>query len=216
MPGGAGVGVKAQSNEAAGMTSASNTALVMASFGSGGRGRVALDIMQEALARHVPPSATFWCCTSRTLARTTDLPGVDETLDQVARAGFTRALVQPLHVFPGSEYEQLAGLCGGQTGLRATLGETLLHRREYVREALAVVERDFLPPDQGCNLLALHGCRLREHPVNDMYLGVARLVADLYPHVLAAGIEGVPDFQAVSAAMVRRGLAAQYRRVRLV
>ncbi|OQX06280.1 MAG: hypothetical protein BWK76_26450, partial [Desulfobulbaceae bacterium A2] len=188
----------------------------MASFGSGGRARVALDIVAQALARHVPPSATFWCCTSRQLARTTGLPGVSEIMAQVARAGFDRALVQPLHVFPGSEYEQLAGLCRGPAGLRVIVGETLLHRPQYVREALAVVERDFLPPDQGCNLLALHGCRLREHPVNDMYLGVARLVADLYPHVLAAGIEGVPDFQAVSAAMVRRGLAAQYRRVRLV
>jgi len=199
------------------MTPAPDTALVMASFGSGGRARVALDIVRQALARHVPSSATFWCCTSRSLAKTTDLPGVDETLAQVeAQAGFTRALVQPLHVFPGSEYDQLAALCGGRSGLRVTLGETLLHRREYVRQALAVVERDFLPPDQGCNLLALHGCRLREHPVNDIYREVARLVADLYPNVLAATIEGVPDFPAVLAAMARRGLAARQRRVRLL
>ncbi len=198
------------------MTAATHTALVMASFGSGGRARVALDIVAQALARQVPPSATFWCGTSRTLAATTCLPGVEATLAQVALAGFDHALVQPLHVFPGSEYEQLADLCRGQTGLRVIVGETLLHRPDYVREALAVVARDFLPPDQGCNLLALHGCRLSGHPVNDIYLGVERLVAELYPNVLAAGIEGVPHFQAVSAAMARRGLEAHYRRLRLV
>lgn len=198
------------------MTPAPDTALVMASFGSGGRARMALDIVAQALVRHVPPSATFWCATSRRLTQITDLPGVEETLAQVARAGFSRALVQPLHVFPGSEYDQLAALCGGQTGVRVTVGETLLHRREFVREALAVVARDFLPPDAGCNLLALHGCRLRGHPVNDMYLWVARLVADLYPNVLAATIEGVPEFSAVLAAMVRGGLVARQRRVRLV
>jgi sirohydrochlorin cobaltochelatase len=55
-----------------------------------------------------------------------------------------------------------------------------------------VLEEDFLAPETGTNLLALHGTPLAADPVNIVYLGLERLVADLYPNVLAASIEGVP------------------------
>ena len=191
-------------------------AIVIAAFGSSNRAKAALDIFKERLAHEFPDHQIFWAYTSEIIRRKMNLPSLQEALAQVEAQGFRRAVVQPLHIFPGTEYQQLAETCEYFPGLRVFLSETLLHRWAFIKETLEVVEKEFLTPEQGCNLLALHGTSLAADPVNIVYLGMERLVADLYPNVMAAAIEVVPDQKAVLRRIQRQQLAHQYKRIKIV
>jgi sirohydrochlorin cobaltochelatase len=191
-------------------------AVVIAAFGTSSRGKTAFDIFRERLAREFPEHETFWAYTSEIIRKKTGLPGLQETMAEVEARGFRKAVVQPLHIFPGTEYRQLAEICEYFPGLRVFLSETLLHRWEFIRETLKVVEQEFLPSEKGLNLLALHGTPLAADPVNLVYLGMERLVADLYPNVMAASVEGVPDHEAVLARITRQGMADQYRKIKII
>ncbi|MEN8188522.1 MAG: sirohydrochlorin cobaltochelatase [Thermodesulfobacteriota bacterium] len=191
-------------------------ALIIAAFGSSKKSQPALDLFRRQLKVRFPDREIFWGYTSEIIRKKLGLPGVHETLAQVESQGFRKAVVQPLHIFPGSEYRHLAETCEYFPGLRVFLGETLLHRWKYVNDILAVVEQDFFSADRGCNLLALHGTSLTADPVNSGYLGLERLVLDRYPNVFAASVEGVPDFRSVFARLTRENIMSQYKRVRII
>ncbi len=191
-------------------------AIVISAFGSSSRGRAALDIFREKLEQQFPEHEKFWAYTSEIIRKKMGLPGLQEALARVEAAGFRKAVVQPLHIFPGTEYQQMAETCEYFPGLRVFLSETLLHRWEFIRQTLAVVEQEFLTPEQGLNLLALHGTPLAADPVNIVYLGLERLVADLYPNVMAASVEGVPDHEAVLARIRRRNPAGGSKKIKII
>lgn len=191
-------------------------AIIIAAFGTSSRAKAPLAIFQAALEKQFPDHELFWAYTSEIICRKLELPTIKETLAKVEAAGYRKAVVQPLHIFPGTEYQQLAETCEYFPGLRVFLCETLLHRWDFVNKTLAVIKEDFLPADQGLNLLALHGTPLAADPVNIVYLGLAQLVSDLYPNVLAASIEGVPDHTAVLAQIKRNKLAEQYKKIRII
>ena len=191
-------------------------AIVISAFGTSSRAQAPLEIFQKELEKQFPDHETFWAYSSEIICRKKNLPSLQETLAQVEAAGFRKAVVQPLHIFPGTEYQQMAETCEYFPGLRVFLSETLLHRWNFVKETLTEVESEFLAEDEGLNILALHGTPLCSDPVNIVYLGLEKLVADRYPNVLAASIEGVPDHEAVMAAIKRRDLYSRYKKVKII
>ncbi len=191
-------------------------AIVVTAFGSSRRGKVAIELFRKRLRDQFPGHKIFMAYTSAILRRKLGLPGLHETLAAVEAAGYRKAVVQPLHIFPGTEYQQLAETCAFFPGLRVFLSETLLHRWDFINETLQVVEEEFLPSGQGLNILALHGTPLAADPVNTTYLGLQGLVADLYDNVLVASIEGIPDFRGVLAVIRRQGLVEKYKKARII
>jgi sirohydrochlorin cobaltochelatase len=191
-------------------------AIVVTVFGSSNRAKPALDRFSEQFDQEFSDYERYWAYTSEIIRRKSGLPGLHETLARVEAAGYRKVVVQPLHIFPGTEYQQMAETCAYFPGLRVFLSETLLHRWAFVKETLAVVEQDFLAPAEGLNLLAVHGTPLAADPVNIIYLGLERLVADLYPNVLVASVEGVPDHQSVLTRIRCQGLAERFHRVRII
>ncbi len=191
-------------------------AIVIAAFGTSSRGKRPLALFEAAVEKQFPDYEVFWAYTSEIICRKLTLPTIKETLAKVEAAGFRKAVVQPLHVFPGTEYLQLAETCEYFPGLRVFLSETLFHRWGFVTDSLHIIEKDFLPVDQGINILALHGTPLTADPVNIVYLGLGKLVADLYPNVLAASIEGIPNHTAVFAKIKRDTLAKKYQNARII
>lgn len=193
-----------------------NPALVLAAFGSGNRAGAALDLVREKVKAIFAGHEIFWAYTSEIIRRKMGLPSPQETLARVEARGFRKVVVQPLHIFPGTEYQQLAETCAYFPGLRVFLGETLLHRWDFVKQTLKVLEKEFLAPDEGLNLLALHGTPLAADPVNILYLGLERLVTDLYANVMVAGIEGVPDPEAVLTRIGRMDLGRRSRKIKII
>ena len=190
-------------------------AIVLVTFGTSSQAKPPLELFQQQVEQQFPEYEAFWAYSSNIICRKKKLPTLQETLARVEAAGFRKAVVQPLHIFPGTEYQQMAETCEYFPGLRVFLSETLFHRWEFVKETLAVLAVDFLAPTEGLNILALHGTPLTADPVNAAYLGLERLVQDLYPNVLAASLEGVPDQVAVFSAIKRRDLASRYKKVKI-
>ncbi len=193
-----------------------NPAIIIAAFGTSSRAKTPLALFESAVEKQFPDYEVFWAYTSEIICRKLTLPNIKESLAKVEAAGFRKVVVQPLHVFPGTEYQQLAETCEYFPGLRVFLSETLLHRWDFVKSSLAVIEEDFLSPNQGLNILALHGTPLAADPVNIVYLGLEKMVADLYPNVVAASIEGVPDHEAVLARIERDNLVDKYKAARII
>jgi sirohydrochlorin cobaltochelatase len=191
-------------------------AIIIAAFGTSSRAKTPLALFETAVEKQFPDYEVFWAYTSEIICRKLTLPTIKETLAKVEAAGFRKVVVQPLHVFPGTEYQQLAETCEYFPGLRVFLSETLLHRWNFVKSSLQILEKDFLAANQGLNILALHGAPLTADPVNIVYLGLEKLVADRYPNVLAASIEGVPDQEAVFARIERDNLTDKYRSARII
>lgn len=194
----------------------SKPAIVIAAFGTSGRAKSPLALFEAAVEKQFPDYEVFWAYTSEIICRKLALPTIKETLAKVEAAGFRKAVVQPLHIFPGTEYQQLAETCEYFPGLRVFLSETLFHRWDFVTDSLQIIEKDFLPVDQGLNILALHGTPLTADPVTIVYLGLEKLVADLYPNVLAASIEGIPNHDAIFAKIERDTLAKKYQNARII
>lgn len=191
-------------------------AIVLVSFGSSGHTQPALDLFQEQVDNNFSEYEIFWAYSSNIICRKKGLPSLQETLARVEAAGFRRVVVQPLHIFPGTEYQQITETCDFFPGLRIVVGETLFHRWSFIKTTLDIVESEFLEPDTGLNLLALHGTPLVTDPVNGAYLGIEQLVRDRYPNVLAVSLEGVPDHEAVFTALKRKNLVEQYPRVKII
>ncbi len=191
-------------------------AIIIATFGTSSRAKLPMEMLNEELNRRFPEHQVFWAYTSEILCRKMELPSLKETLAQVEIAGFRKAVVQPLHIFPGTEYQQMAETCEYFPGLRVFLGETLLHRWEFIKKTLQVVEEEFLAPEDGLNLLALHGTPLAADPANIIYLGLERLAADMYPNVLTASLEGVPDHEAVFTRIKTSRLTEKYQKIKII
>ncbi len=183
-------------------------AIVIAAFGTSTRAGAVSDIFRRRIEEEFSEYEIFYAWTSEIIRKKMSLPGLHETLARVEASGFRRAVVQPLHIFPGTEYTQLVETCTGFPGLRVLVGETLLHRWEFIREMLKVIEQEFIPDDEGINILALHGTPLAADPVNTVYLGFVHLVQGLYPNVYAASVEGIPDAVSVFS-RIRRAVAGR-------
>ena len=193
-----------------------NPALVIVIFGSSSRGKIALQLFEKKLEEKFPEHDVFWAYTSEIIRKKYHLPSPQETLAQVETAGYRKAVVQSLHIFPGTEYQQLCETCTFFPGLRIIVGETLCHRWDFIREILDVVSKEFLSEEQGLNLLALHGTPLAADPVNIVYLGLEHLVSARYENVIAASIEGIPDHAAMLMKLERHNSSQKYKQIKII
>ncbi len=191
-------------------------AIVVIAFGSSKRGKAALELVEKKLAEDFPGHDVFWGYSSEIIRKKNGLNSPHQALAQAEAAGYRKVVVQPLHVFAGTEYQQIAETCEYFPGLRVFLSETLLHRWDFILETLEVMAKEFLRPEDGLNLLALHGTPLAADPVNIVYLGLDNLVRDLYPNVLTASVEGIPNFEAVHRRIKRERLQKSYSRIKII
>ncbi len=191
-------------------------AIVIAAFGTSTRAGAGIEKFNQRLQERFSEYELFQAYTSDIIRRKMNLPGLRETLSSLESRGYRKAVVQPLHIFPGTEYTQLVETCTSFPGLRIIVGETLMHRWQFVKQVLTIIEREFLPDQQGINILALHGSPLAAEPVNTLYLGLEQMVRGLYPNVFAASVEGVPDVDALLARLSRMRQAVSGARARII
>ncbi len=191
-------------------------AVVIAAFGSDNRAKIALNLFEEKLGEHFPDTMIYWAYTSEIIRKKLGLPSLHKIPANVEADGYRKAVVQPLHVFPGTEYKQLEEICAFYPGMRVFLGETLLHRWGFTKSIIQVIQSEFLSPEEGLNLLAIHGTPLAADPVNIIYIGLGRLMSDMYPNVLTASVEGIPDHEALFTKMERENLSSRYKRIRII
>jgi sirohydrochlorin cobaltochelatase len=191
-------------------------AIIITAFGSSSRAKAAIDSFAHRIKEQYREYDIFWAYSSEIIRRKEGTKSLQETLAHVETLGYRKVVVQPLHIFPGTEYQQIAETCEFFPGVRVFLSETLMHRWDFIEETLAVVETEFLPEHEGLNILALHGTPLAADPVNVIYLGINNMISDLYTNVLAASIEGIPYYNAVLKRIKRLKLNTKYKKVKII
>lgn len=172
-------------------------AIVIAAFGTTSKGKWIYDLFKEQLEQELSGFRLLWAYTSEIIREKTGLPGILQALSVLEQEGFRKAVVQPLHIVPGTEYQILSELCRNFPGIRVVLGETLLHRWQFVEKVLEAVSKDFINENDGINLLVTYGTPLTFDPVTSLYLGLERLLYDRYKNVYLCSIEGLPDSKGV-------------------
>ncbi len=191
-------------------------AIVIATFGTSSRGQAAIDAVEARLAEKFADYDIYWAYTSEIIRRKKGLPSLLETLGKVEADGYRKAVVQPLHVFPGTEYQQVKESSLYFPGLRVVMGETLCHRWDFIEAVLEVVSKDFLTGENEINLLALHGTPLASDPVNMVYMGINHLVSGWYDNVYAATVEGIPNFNSIVSQIRKDHAQNNFTRIRLI
>ncbi|WP_320041552.1 sirohydrochlorin cobaltochelatase [uncultured Desulfobacter sp.] len=191
-------------------------AIVIAAFGSSSRGQDAMDRVQAQLAEQFVDYDIYWAYTSEIIRRKKGLPSLLEILGKVEADGYRKAVVQPLHVFPGTEYQQVRESSLYFPGLRVVMGETLCHRWAFVEQVLEEVSNDFLTGEKEINLLALHGTPLAADPVNMVYMGIDHLVSGLYDNVYTATVEGIPNINSVAGLISKNQAQKDFTHIRLI
>ncbi|EIM62103.1 MAG: sirohydrochlorin cobaltochelatase [Desulfobacter postgatei] len=191
-------------------------AIIIATFGSSSKGQAAMDEVEAQLAENFADHQIYWAYTSEIIRRKRGLPSLLETLAKVESDGYRKAVVQPLQVFPGTEYQQVRESSLYFPGLRVIVGETLCHRWNFIEDVLEEVSADFLTGNNQINLLALHGTPLAADPVNMIYIGISDLVSGMYDNVYAATVEGVPNIQSVAGRIKKDHARTPFTRIRLI
>lgn len=191
-------------------------AIIITAFGSSTRAKAALDSFAKRIVQKFKGHDIFWAYSSEIIRRKEGTKSLQETLAQVEALGYRRVVVQPLHIFPGTEYQQIAETCEFFPGVRVFLSETLMHRWDFIEKTLEVIETEFLPEHEGLNILALHGTPLASDPVNSIYLGINNIISDLYTNVLTASVEGIPHYAAVLKRIKRLELGRKYNNVKII
>lgn len=185
-------------------------AIVIAAFGTSTRAQVTFDHFNEQLKKALPDYEIRWAFTSEIIREKMNqsyarkgisryLMSLQEALARLEAEGYRRVVVQPLHIFPGYEYRDVLEICERFPGLRIVVGEPLLYRWEYLHEVLEALEKEFLPPEEGFNVLVAHGTPTAADPANIVYMGLQWILEEKYSNVALGTVEGIPDAESVLA-----------------
>ena len=183
-------------------TLAERPAVVIAAFGTSTKAQVTYDVFERALREEFPETEIRWAFTSEVIREIVNerwardgiqkrLSSLQQALADLEAEGFTKVAIQPLHIFPGEEYEEVLSIARGFPGLKIEIGETLLQRWEGVREVVAAIAAGFLPPEEGANVVVAHGTPTTHSGANIAILGLERHLLRNYPNAYVGTIDGV-------------------------
>ncbi|HHN63752.1 MAG TPA: hypothetical protein ENK09_00120 [Nitrospirae bacterium] len=187
-------------------------AIVIAAFGTTTKAMVTFDYFEEQLRKDLPDKykklRIEWAFTSEIVRERANKKfrkaGINKRFRSLAQVvsdledeGYRKIVVQPLHIFPGIEYESVLKMVKGLVeafqdfDLRIKVGTPLLTHWEDLEETVVALKEELLPPSEGCNILVAHGTGETENGANITYLGLERIVNVYYPNVFIGTVEGI-------------------------
>ncbi|MBF0463868.1 MAG: sirohydrochlorin cobaltochelatase [Nitrospirae bacterium] len=193
-----------------------NPAIVIAAFGTTSRGKAAYDRFDKKVREQYPAYEIRWAYTSEIIREKTGIPGILQTLAQLEDSGYRKAIIQPLQIFPGTEYHELIETCRSFPGMRIVAGETLLHRWQHVHEVFALVSQSFLKKDEGFNIVVAHGTPLCADPANILYLSLESYISQQVSNSFFATVDGFPDKLHALNKLFAHSDAKKIKNVRLI
>jgi len=127
------------------------------------------------------------------------IDNVQEAMERLVQDGFKEVIVQPTHVIPGDEYDDMA-----ETVLKyadqfqsLVIGKPLLFSTEDYRKVISAVMGQF-PDRKEREALVLMG-HGTEHMINAVYAALDYQFKEMgYPNVFVGTVEAYPDIAAVS------------------
>ncbi len=187
-------------------------AIVLTAFGTTTRAAATYRFFEQELRKHLPARyrglRIEWAFTSeivreranRKLAaagKLTRFRSLEQVIADLEDQGYRKFAIQPLHIFPGIEYESLLRQVEGMRAafsdfhVELAVGTPLFQYWEDMEKALDAISSDFLPPEQGCNVLVAHGTEETANPANITYIGLDRMVRHHFPNAVVGSVEGI-------------------------
>ena len=183
-------------------------AIVIVAFGTTTKAGVTYEFFEQQLRASLPKQyreyKIEWAFTSEIIRERAnqkfvkqDLPTRYRSLPQVLAdledEGYRRVAIQSLHIFPGQEYLDMEReITAFRTlGMQIEYGGTLFHEWEAVFEAIEILEHEFLAPNEGSNILVVHGTPQTFPGSNSTYMGLDRYLSHKYENVFIGGVDGV-------------------------
>ncbi len=194
------------------MTLKKDPAIVIAAFGTTTKAFATFDYFEEQLRRELPDQyknlRIEWAFTSEIVRERANKKfakaGIPKRLRSLAQVisnledeGYRKIVVQPLHIFPGIEYESVLAMVEGleeafkEYDVRIKLGSPLLTHWEDMEATVEALQPELLSPSEGCNILVAHGTGETMNGANISYLGLERIVNAYYDNVIIGTVEGI-------------------------
>ncbi|HDH02036.1 MAG TPA: hypothetical protein ENH17_02780, partial [Nitrospirae bacterium] len=202
------------------MTLKKDPAIVIAAFGTTTRAQATYDFFDEQLKKELPAKyrnyEIRWAFTSEIVRERAnkkfEKAGIKKRYLSLAQVvsnledeGYRKIVVQPLHIFPGIEYESVLGMVEGlrevfkDFNLRIKTGEPLLQYWWDLEEVAEILKPDLLKSGEGCNVLASHGTGETAVGSNITYLGLERVLSLKYDNTFLGSVEGITSRESALA-----------------
>lgn len=181
-------------------------ALVLVAFGTTTDARVTFDYMTEQVKKNSAFKGLklSWAFTSEIVRERANAKfkkarihkkylSLPQVLANLESEGYRKVVVQPLHIFPGQEYDEAKKVVEAfrTIGLRIEFGKTLYHEWPQVHAVLHELEKEFIPESKGCNVIVTHGTPHSFQGANSTYLGLERYISQTYKNVYIGAVEGI-------------------------
>ncbi len=194
------------------MTLKRDPAIVIAAFGTTTKAQVTFDFFEEQLRKELPEKYRSyeirWAFTSEIVReranRKFEKAGIKKRYRSLAQViadledeGYRKIVVQPLHIFPGIEYEHVVEMVKAlrevfkDFNLRIEIGEPLLQYWWDMDTVIDVLKADLLPAGEGCNVLTSHGTGETAVGSNSTYLGLERRLSLKFENAFLGSVEGI-------------------------
>ena len=215
------------------MTLKKDPAIVIAAFGTTTKAQATYDFFEEQLKKDLPPKyrnyEVRWAFTSEIVRERANKKfakaGIKKKYRSLAQVisnledeGYRKIVVQPLHIFPGIEYEHVLDMSEGlrevfkDFDLRIIVGEPLLQYWWDMRRVVDALKKDLIPSQKGCNVLAAHGTGETAVGSNSTYLGLDRMLSLEFDNTFLGSVEGITSSEDAMA----RAKACKAKKVRFI
>lgn len=184
--------------------------IIMTAFGTTSAARKIYDILEQEVRAHYPQSEVYWGYTSRLIARKLEKEQGEkvfhpvEIVERLGAEGRENAVVQPLHLLPGTEFHRLNASLGRIATVKCTVGLPILHSPLDYSEATELLSEDIENnPDAGI-LVVGHGT---SHAAWPAYLALEHLLQKRFgPRVAVGTVEHYPPTDKVEDHFMALGL----------
>jgi sirohydrochlorin cobaltochelatase len=182
-----------------------NIPVIAAAFGTSTTAQDTYRFFEEHFHRAFPDRTLLWAYTSRMLRqkmnqRQAGWKSLEEVLADLEQQGCAQAVIQSLHVIPGSEFHKIAA-AAGSSRMRIAIGRPLLCSDEDCAAVLDALADRIACGDGRATVLVGHGTT---HLSGAVYARLANMVTARYPEqVYVSVVEGEPSWEAARAALER-------------
>lgn len=196
-------------------------AILLVTFGTSvPRAQAAFANIEQQVKKTYPNNEIRWAYTSQVIRKKLAKEGKLLDSPEIALAklmdeGYTRVVLQSLHMIPGQEFHEIytnGNLFGQMAGgfTKVMVASPLLSSDEAMDKTLQTVAAQIVPKERTASeavVLMGHGTR---HPSDAIYSALMLKAQKMDANMFVATVAGQPSFDDVKEALVKKGIKKAY------
>ncbi|MCP4342328.1 MAG: hypothetical protein GY799_26495 [Desulfobulbaceae bacterium] len=170
--------------------------IIMSAFGTTSKAIATYSQLDHSIRNHFPQTEIIWAYSSKMIARelreqkASTVMTPEEVLSQLAARGIEKAIVQSLHLFPGTEFHSLFQIAR-KSQLKCAIGMPLLTSPEDYEQIGEILRPVISRRPEKAILVLGHGT---DHPVWTAYYSLEKLLRKKFGERIYVGVvEKHPD-----------------------